>query len=118
MIVRVWVGARCGGVGTERCLSVGGAGARDGGVRRRLFAGVKSLSMWGSRSRRGSPQHRSISLPESMGLGCRSATLSYCDTAAFKLCLSRPPVVGFTCSFRSVFIIIISSIMFHVCNKY
>ncbi|CAG9115905.1 unnamed protein product [Plutella xylostella] len=64
MIVRVWLGARCGGVGTERCLSVGGAGARDGGVRRRLFAGVKSLSMWGSRSRRGSPQHRSISLPE------------------------------------------------------
>ncbi|XP_075970674.1 SH3 and cysteine-rich domain-containing protein isoform X6 [Anticarsia gemmatalis] len=36
----------------------------DGGMRRRLFAGVKSLSMWGSRSRRGSPQHRSISLPE------------------------------------------------------
>ncbi|XP_052750416.1 uncharacterized protein LOC113511962 isoform X3 [Galleria mellonella] len=41
-----------------------GATRPDGGVRRRLFAGVKSLSMWGSRSRRGSPQHRSISLPE------------------------------------------------------
>ncbi|CAH2075363.1 unnamed protein product, partial [Iphiclides podalirius] len=51
------------GSGTERCLSVG-ATRPDGGVRRRLFAGVKSLSMWGSRSRRGSPQHRSVSLPE------------------------------------------------------
>ncbi|XP_069354949.1 uncharacterized protein Stacl isoform X8 [Maniola hyperantus] len=40
------------------------AARSESGVRRRLFAGVKSLSMWGSRSRRGSPQHRSISLPE------------------------------------------------------
>lgn len=37
----------------------------DSGVRRRLFAGMKSLSVFGSRSRNCSPQHRSISLPES-----------------------------------------------------
>ncbi|CAG9560546.1 unnamed protein product [Danaus chrysippus] len=44
--------------------SSGAAGRPEGGMRRRLFAGVKSLSMWGSKSRRGSPQHRSVSLPE------------------------------------------------------
>lgn len=58
-------GARYGLRSTERCLSVGAAGRPEGGMRRRLFAGVKSLSMWGSKSRRGSPQHRSVSLPES-----------------------------------------------------
>lgn len=34
-------------------------------MRRRLFAGMKSLTGFGSRSRQGSPSHRSISLPES-----------------------------------------------------
>ncbi|KAF2880558.1 hypothetical protein ILUMI_25611, partial [Ignelater luminosus] len=33
-------------------------------MRRRLFAGMKSLTGFGSRSRHGSPSHRSISLPE------------------------------------------------------
>ncbi|XP_068897062.1 uncharacterized protein Stacl isoform X3 [Tenebrio molitor] len=33
-------------------------------MRRRLFAGMKSLTGFGSRSRHGSPGHRSISLPE------------------------------------------------------
>ncbi|KAF7273053.1 hypothetical protein GWI33_014207 [Rhynchophorus ferrugineus] len=33
-------------------------------MRRRLFAGMKSLTGFGSRSRQGSPGHRSISLPE------------------------------------------------------
>ncbi|XP_045493661.1 uncharacterized protein LOC123692876 isoform X9 [Colias croceus] len=52
-------------VAPQQISSSSGAASRtDGGIRRRLFAGVKSLSMWGSKSRRGSPQHRSISLPE------------------------------------------------------
>ncbi|EFA09477.1 hypothetical protein TcasGA2_TC010971 [Tribolium castaneum] len=37
-------------------------------MRRRLFAGMKSLTGFGSRSRHGSPGHRSISLPESTRL--------------------------------------------------
>lgn len=37
-------------------------------MRRRLFAGMKSLTGFGSRSRQGSPGHRSISLPESTRL--------------------------------------------------
>ncbi|XP_069354944.1 uncharacterized protein Stacl isoform X4 [Maniola hyperantus] len=51
------------------------AARSESGVRRRLFAGVKSLSMWGSRSRRGSPQHRSISLPESSMRNSKSAQM-------------------------------------------
>nr|CAI5859778.1 unnamed protein product [Callosobruchus analis] len=37
----------------------------DLSMRRRLFAGMKSLTGFGSRSRQRSPGHRSISLPES-----------------------------------------------------
>ncbi|XP_065155671.1 uncharacterized protein Stacl isoform X4 [Atheta coriaria] len=39
-------------------------GAEGTSMRRRIFAGMKSLTGFGSRSRRGSPGHRSISLPE------------------------------------------------------
>ncbi|KAJ8918559.1 hypothetical protein NQ315_013064 [Exocentrus adspersus] len=39
--------------------------AETSSMRRRLFAGMKSLTGFGSRSRHGSPGHRSISLPES-----------------------------------------------------
>ncbi|XP_057670494.1 uncharacterized protein LOC130902399 isoform X7 [Diorhabda carinulata] len=38
--------------------------AESTSMRRRLFAGMKSLTGFGSRSRHGSPGHRSISLPE------------------------------------------------------
>lgn len=48
-----------------------GPGVVESSMRRRLFAGMKSLTGFGSRSRHGSPGHRSISLPE-------STTLSYC----------------------------------------
>lgn len=37
----------------------------ESSMRRRIFAGMKSLTGFGSRSRHGSPSHRSISLPES-----------------------------------------------------
>ncbi|XP_071050328.1 guanine nucleotide exchange factor VAV2 isoform X10 [Onthophagus taurus] len=43
---------------------VTGPCSSDGSMRRRLFAGMKSLTGFGSRSRHGSPGHRSISLPE------------------------------------------------------
>ncbi|KAG5894684.1 hypothetical protein JTB14_014333 [Gonioctena quinquepunctata] len=38
--------------------------AETSSMRRRIFAGMKSLTGFGSRSRHGSPGHRSISLPE------------------------------------------------------
>lgn len=41
-----------------------GPSTSDSSMRRRLFAGMKSLTGFGSRSRQGSPGHRSISLPE------------------------------------------------------
>ncbi|KAL3268112.1 hypothetical protein HHI36_007239 [Cryptolaemus montrouzieri] len=44
-------------------------------MRRRLFAGMKSLTGFGSRSRHGSPGHRSISLPEKRGSLDASGTL-------------------------------------------
>uniref|UniRef100_A0A1Y1K8I5 Phorbol-ester/DAG-type domain-containing protein n=2 Tax=Photinus pyralis TaxID=7054 RepID=A0A1Y1K8I5_PHOPY len=43
-------------------------------MRRRLFAGMKSLTGFGSRSRHGSPGHRSISLPEKRGSQDASGT--------------------------------------------
>ncbi|XP_044736642.1 uncharacterized protein LOC123298621 [Chrysoperla carnea] len=42
----------------------GSTSTSDGSMRRRLFAGMKSLTGFGSRSRHGSPNSRSISLPE------------------------------------------------------
>lgn len=48
-------------------------GPSDGSMRRRLFAGMKSLTGFGSRSRHGSPHNRSISLPESTNNRCCTA---------------------------------------------
>ncbi|XP_071050329.1 guanine nucleotide exchange factor VAV2 isoform X11 [Onthophagus taurus] len=48
----------------ENRRQVTGPCSSDGSMRRRLFAGMKSLTGFGSRSRHGSPGHRSISLPE------------------------------------------------------
>ncbi|XP_017768871.1 PREDICTED: uncharacterized protein LOC108557011 isoform X6 [Nicrophorus vespilloides] len=47
----------------DRRTSQGPSGS-ESSMRRRIFAGMKSLTGFGSRSRHGSPGHRSISLPE------------------------------------------------------
>ncbi|XP_018568029.1 uncharacterized protein LOC108908470 [Anoplophora glabripennis] len=47
-------------------------------MRRRLFAGMKSLTGFGSRSRHGSPGHRSISLPERTSMTSSTSAVNIC----------------------------------------
>nr|XP_015838824.1 PREDICTED: uncharacterized protein LOC657682 isoform X8 [Tribolium castaneum] len=47
-------------------------------MRRRLFAGMKSLTGFGSRSRHGSPGHRSISLPERTSMKSSPSAVTFC----------------------------------------
>lgn len=70
-------------------------GTESTSMRRRLFAGMKSLTGFGSRSRHGSPGHRSISLPESTQRCC---------------CFSF-----YTSSFLFIFAIIFPSLIRHIC---
>ncbi|XP_017768870.1 PREDICTED: uncharacterized protein LOC108557011 isoform X5 [Nicrophorus vespilloides] len=60
----------------DRRTSQGPSGS-ESSMRRRIFAGMKSLTGFGSRSRHGSPGHRSISLPERSRMRNSSSAVNF-----------------------------------------